>query len=239
MFRLLVSMLRGVLPGPIDVLAAIGDGRSYGRKSRFIVRELPGILECGLWPALEERPRTETRALIGDLGNDLVYGAEVGEIAAWIERILERLQERGAICSLVHLPLENIDRISNFRFKLARKVFYPGRKMELDELRRRARELDARMVELARARGVALVPKRGDWYGLDPIHVLRRNREEALATWLSPLADHRADGSPELSHADRSAMRGLRPQRRRFLGRLQVRDQPCARLLDGTTISVY
>jgi hypothetical protein len=234
-FPLVVSRLRAALPGPIDVLAAIGKGRSYGRESRFLVRHLPGILECGLWRALEERPRLETRALLADLGNDLVYGAEVGEIASWIERILDRLGAMDARCALVRLPLENVDRISELQFLLARTVFYPGRPARLDELRARAQELDARTVEIARARGVALVTQRPDWYGLDPIHVLRRRRREVVDSWLAPIC---GEGVRESDLAS-VVLRGIREEERWLLGRRQVRAQPCARLLDGTAISVY
>ena len=238
-FPHVVSGLRARLQGPIDVLAAIGDGRSYGRLSHFLARELPGILECGLWPALEGRPKAELSALVGDLGNDLVYGAEVQEIAEWLERILDRLQERGGRCTLVRLPLSNLDRISRLRFTLARSLFYPGRRISLDELRARALELDARMETIAEQRRIALVAQRADWYGIDPIHVLRRRRVEACSTWLDPFGKPAAAGANGLPRADRAALHRMRAERRWLFGKLQVRAQPSARLLDGTTISVY
>ncbi len=40
--------------GPdVEVLAALGHGRSYGAPSRLLIRTLPGILESGLWKDLE------------------------------------------------------------------------------------------------------------------------------------------------------------------------------------------
>ncbi|MBK7641467.1 MAG: hypothetical protein IPJ19_00210 [Planctomycetes bacterium] len=36
------------LDGPRDVFVAAGHGRSYGHSSRYLARELPSILECGL-----------------------------------------------------------------------------------------------------------------------------------------------------------------------------------------------
>jgi len=245
-FPLVVSRLHAALPGPIDVLAAIGEGRSYGSTSRFFARRLPGMLQCGLWRALEERSRVETRALLGDLGNDLVYGAEVGEIVAWIEEILDRLRAHDARCALVRLPLENVQRISRLRFALARSLFYPGRPADLDALRARARELDARTVELARSRGVALVAQKADWYGLDPIHVRGACREEVCDAWLDPIcggeAARRSDagtGARHLGREDRIALGRIRAAERRVFGVLRTSTQPCARLLDGTTISVY
>jgi len=238
-FPHVVACVRAALPGPVDVLAAIGKGRSYGRTSRFLARKLPGILECGLWRALDERPGPETRALLGDLGNDLVYGAEVDEIAAWIGTILDRLRAHGSRCALVRLPLGNLDRISPLRFRLARSLFYPGRAADLGELRRRAIDLDARVVEIARSRGVALVEQDVGWYGLDPIHVLRARRPEVCAAWLSPIGAHPSNGSVKMAAGERAAIRGARAERRRVLGVLRTRPPPSARLLDGTTISVY
>jgi hypothetical protein len=47
---------------PLDLLAAIGHGRSYGMTSRVMGRVLPGILQCGLWDDLARRPPAETAA---------------------------------------------------------------------------------------------------------------------------------------------------------------------------------
>ena len=65
---------------PLEVHAALGHGRSYGRTTSLLGRQLPGILECGLWPALERTPGVPTAALVTDIGNDLLYGEPVGQI---------------------------------------------------------------------------------------------------------------------------------------------------------------
>ena len=36
----------------------------------------PGILQSGLWDALDRLPRTATRAPVTDVGNDILYGFE-------------------------------------------------------------------------------------------------------------------------------------------------------------------
>src|SRR5690242_2621175 len=53
----------GVWGGPLDVLAALGNGRSYGLRKAWLWRELPGIAGCGLWDAWERRPPAPTAAL--------------------------------------------------------------------------------------------------------------------------------------------------------------------------------
>lgn len=56
----------------MEVLAALGHGRSYGAQSRIIFRTLAGILESGLWTELERRPPLTTRSLVTDVGDDIL-----------------------------------------------------------------------------------------------------------------------------------------------------------------------
>jgi hypothetical protein len=239
-FPRVIGRLRGILAVPPDVLAAIGHGRSYGRASRVLFRELPGIVECGLWRALETTPERETRAFLTDFGNDLVYGAEVDEIADWIALILRRLAAHGARTTLVRLPLESLERLGPMRFSIARGIFYPRHKIDLATIRARASALDARIGTLAVEHGATLVEPRADWYGLDPIHILRAKRDEAWSALLAPLAEREAPaGSTSLRAAERREIARMRPERRRWMGREEARAQPCATLLDGTVLSLY
>ncbi len=75
---------------PLEVFAAYGRGRSYGRPSQVLRRELSGIVECGLWDALRTRDPVPTAALVTDIGNDLVYGRSVDEIGDWVDACLAR-----------------------------------------------------------------------------------------------------------------------------------------------------
>ena len=51
----MVETAHGVWGRPLEVFVALGHGRSYGRSTRMLGRQLPGILECGLWPELAAR----------------------------------------------------------------------------------------------------------------------------------------------------------------------------------------
>jgi hypothetical protein len=239
-FPLVVARLRALFPGPLEVLAAIGHGRSYGKPSRVLFRELPGIAECGLWRALEAGPPRETFALLADFGNDIVYGSEVDEIAGWIERDLARLGMHGARTVVVRPPLTSVDRLSPLRFRVARSLIFPSHRIDLATVRDRVRELDGRLVAMARAREAAIVEQPGSWYGFDPIHIRKARRGEAWEAFLSAFGREPARGaSKSLPRADRRALWGLRPERRRWMGREQTHRQPCAELLDGTTIALY
>ena len=104
-FPWVLSRLRAGAGGPVEVIAALGHGRSYGTWSRLLwVRQLPGIAGCGLWTDLDRRASLPTLALITDVGNDLLYGAPVPEIAGWVEACLERLRERQVEAILTLLP---------------------------------------------------------------------------------------------------------------------------------------
>ena len=61
----------------------------------FLWRELPGIVECGLWDALAQRPPAPTVALLTDIGNDLLYDVPVPQIVSWVETCLDRFSPRG------------------------------------------------------------------------------------------------------------------------------------------------
>ncbi len=87
-----VGIAQASLGGPLDVVAAMGHGRSYGMWSRVLVRELPGIATCALWDALDRRPRLDTVALVTDIGNDIFYGASIDEIVSWVDVTLARLE---------------------------------------------------------------------------------------------------------------------------------------------------
>ncbi len=240
-FPHVVAHVRSALRSPLDVFAAIGHGRSYGKTSRVLLRELPGITDCGLWAALDRSVGGDgALALLTDFGNDLVYGTDVGTIAQWIGSILERLASHRARCAIVRLPLQSLERLSPLRFRVARGILYPSHRVELAELRERAHALDERMLALARAHGAMLVEQRGEWYGFDPIHIRTGRRREAWDEILAPLVNGASGTSSRaLERVERRALRRLRPEQRRWMGREQRRAQPAAELLDGTTISVY
>ena len=81
-FQTVVATSRAEWGPNVEVLAALGHGRSYGVPSRLVVRTLPGILESGLWHGLESRPEVATRGLVTDVGNDILYGSSAEQTLA-------------------------------------------------------------------------------------------------------------------------------------------------------------
>jgi hypothetical protein len=230
---LVVNLLRRRAGGPVEVMAACGHGRSYGTWSRFLgIRHLPGIAGCGLWQALEDRPVLPTFALLTDIGNDLVYGAEVTEIVRWIEICLDRLARCRGQVVLTLLPLARLERLSPWEVRLAASLLFPGRLAPWPALLERARELDERLRRMGREHDARLVEPEASWYGIDPIHLRRSRRREVWERLTG------ATGSPGVDPA-RVRLPLLGAETLRLAGRTLRTSQPAVHLADGTTVALY
>jgi hypothetical protein len=225
---------------PLEVLAAMGHGRSYGRASRVLGRQLPGIVECGLWDQLARPVRAPTAALVTDIGNDILYEQPVERIAGWVEQCLDRLAASGARVIVTLLPLDNLPALSRLRFTVMRTMLVPRCRLGLQEIRDRAGQLDDLVRRLAAERGFGVAPLGAQWYGFDPIHIRYRQRRQAWRDVLTGWSD-----TCESEHAARVSplgalyLRTCAPQRRRLWGFEQHRSQPAARFADGTTVALY
>lgn len=238
-FPWVVPRLRAGAGGPVEVLAALGHGRSYGAWSRLLwVRQLPGISNCALWADLDRRPPLPTLGLITDVGNDLLYGARVPEIAGWVEACLDRLRERRVEPILTLLPVSTLEKVSAFRYHLVRTILFPGRRAaSWDAMLDGVRELNESLCRLGRAHGARLVEPPPSWYGIDPIHVRRRMRETA---W-SQILRHRLlpRQGPARLRAVRSPLPALGAAELRLCGVPLRTPQPVRRFKDGTTVALY
>jgi hypothetical protein len=218
--------------GPHELLVAAGHGRSYGSWSRYFARDLPPILHCGLWAELARDP-APVRALVTDVGNDLAYGASAQRIAGWVDEVLARLEQQGARVALTALPLENLERLSPAFFQAVRILVFRGRPLEREHVLRQARELDARLAQLASARGARLERLPSACIGWDGIHQRRSRRAALWDEWLRGLG-------VELDRGHAPHFRGtLRAQERRLFGRVQHTSQPCAQAPDGSRVSIF
>jgi hypothetical protein len=208
--------------------------------SRVLIRELPGISDCGIWQALEQAPPAPTRALITDIGNDVFYGASTDEILGWVELALDRLAAHDARVVMTLLPTDNARHISAWRFRLMRRLMFRSCTLELDDVQAITLEINERLRAIARNREIKLVAQRADWYGYDPIHIRFRQWprawSEILSSWDS---ETKKNFLPEPSLSRWLYLRSLPPQQRTIFGRVQRALQPAGRFADGTTISFY
>lgn len=226
---------------PLDVLAAHGHGRSYGMQSRVLMRGLPGITSCGLWTALGQRPAAATAALVTDIGNDILYGAGVDQIAAWVDQCLAKLRPVSQRIVVTELPIASLEKLGPRRFAFMRRVIFPSAKLRFEDAISRAEQLNERVKQLAVAHDAALIQPRSAWFGIDPIHIKLHHWS---AAWQEFLASWRDDRDELPLHIKSSlarwlVLRRLRPERRWMFGLQQRRKQPAKQLNDGTLISFY
>jgi hypothetical protein len=241
-FPTIVAVARDLVGAPIEVLAAIGHGRSWGAPSRVLLRELPGIASCGLWDELALLPPApRTLAVVTDVGNDIAYGATTATIAGWVASCLDRLPA-GARTVMTRLPLASLRAVPQWRYSAIRAMLYPRRPLAKADALRRAALLDEALVDLARTRGLSIVDADPRWYGLDPIHVRPAQRRAAWVAILGRWLDAPSAARPAARSLRRLGwvrMRRARPQRRWVIGREQCARQPSFRARDGTTVSLF
>jgi hypothetical protein len=237
----LVSGARGAWGNDVEVLAALGLGRSYGEENRVLLRTLPSILECGLWAALERLPKARTRALVTDVGNDIAYGSSAERILRWVDECLARLRRVTDDIVLTDLPLDNLRRLSPAAFLVVRGVFYPGRRLTLEQALRTAEETSAGLADLARGHGARLVRPRPGWYGRDPIHVCPGQWASAWATIAlgEDVPRDGARGNALARWAEWARLYALPCERRWLLGRERVTPQDGRRLRAGGRLWLY
>jgi hypothetical protein len=225
---------------PLEIFAAFGRGRSYGQSSRFLGFGLPGIAECGLWESLSARPPLATSALVTDIGNDLFYDQPLERIVGWIDVCLARLAAIGARTVVTRLPLDNLPGLSERRFRLLRKFFFPRCRQSLAQVAELAAALDERVVELARVHGAQTISPLRAWYGFDAIHIRLRATprawREILLSWSPELAPPRAVPPAPLRAL---YLNTVFPERQRVFGREWEVRQPAGKLPDGTTLWLY
>ena len=239
-FPRLVNGLAEWVDEPLEIWGVHGHGRSYGAWSKVLGRALPGITESRFWddwaPSGSSAP---PRALVTDIGNDILYGHDTDQILDWVETCLKRLQDLGAKVVMTRLPLASLETLSRIRFTLARKILFPRCGLSLADVSREARKLDAGVVELAQRYSTPLTEPQGHWYGLDPIHIRSRWIESA---WQQILDDW-FDGGPPPSFPRVGIRRDLQawrwwPAERARRGHLTETPQPVFQQ-NGLNVRLY
>jgi hypothetical protein len=232
-FQTVVSTARTAWGSDVQVVAALGHGRSYGVTSAFLVRRLPGILRSGLWAQLESTPAVPTRALVTDVGNDILYGFSGDQILTWVDDVVTRLTRVSDDIVLTGLPMDSIRRLSPARFHTARSLLAPSSRVSHAGVLATAEQVHSGLEQLAEHRRLRFVALKPSWYGLDPIHIrpslwqgawqeilgvscrIRRSRTEAMRLYL------------------------MRPERQSLCGIEQRRPQTGTALRRGARVWLY
>lgn len=239
-FATIVNVARRTWDEPIEIMAAMGHGRSYGQDSTIFGRKIPGIFPCALWQDLQRRPPLRTAALVTDIGNDLLYGVPPERVLEWVALCLDRLAEAGASTVVTQLPIDSVEQLGNVRYRFFRRVLFPRSALTLPAARQLVHTLNQGLITTGKVRKVPVIPVSATWYGLDPIHLKRRVWRHAWPEILAGWRDDAIPVSPSRTSWWTSAQLKLaRPAERAVLGVARRAAQPCRRFSDGTTISLY
>ncbi|APZ91447.1 hypothetical protein [Fuerstiella marisgermanici] len=196
----LMAVVEQRFPAQRNVYTAHGMGRSFlADRSAFGIRQLPGILKSSLWDGLRQSvdAAQPPRVLITDLGNDLVYGSSPEEVAAAADECIQRLKAWRSDCRFVMTrpPVQPVSSLGPLRFSFFRRVLFPTCRLTLPSIKSQTVELDARVQELAARHDIPLFLPDPAWYGLDPIHVMRRFQSTAFGQAMELWGDETADAS--------------------------------------------
>ncbi len=235
-FYTLVRTSRERWGADVEILAALGHGRSYGAPSSFIGRTIPGVLESGLWRQLESMPPTPTRSLLTDVGNDILYGQSAAQIVAWVETAVQRLEPFSHEIVLTGLPSIGPDVISNAKFMFFRSAFFPRCRLTLRDVTETAARVNDGLFAIAAAHGARFVQLRRDWYGVDPIHIRPSLWHMA---WQQILCGDAGTASGRGSFIEALQLYAMRPERVSFLGMELGQPQTGTRLRRGARVWLY
>ena len=235
-FQTIVSTSRSVWGPDVEVLAALGHGRSYGAPSNFMFRTLPSILKSSLWTELASRPPMATRGLVTDVGNDILYGFSVERTLGWVEEALVRLRTVTNDIVLTDLPLSSIRRLSNSKFLAFRSVLSPSCRLSLTEVIERAGRVNEGLVQLSASYGTRFFRLDPAWYGFDPIHM---RPSQWRSAWQQILGAQPEGKSGRGSTIESVKLYFMRPERRWMFGMEQVTPQTGVALRSGGQVWLY
>lgn len=224
----LAATVRARAGAPADLFVAAGHGRAYGVSSRVGLRRLPSILSSGLWRALDREQAAQPRALLTDVGNELLYGLGVAAVARGVREAALRLADRGAAIVITGLPLASIARVGRVRYRLLRTLYVPGCLLSLRDINDASQWLDDELRTIAADTGGTFLEQPAAWYGLDALHVKRSRLDDLLNrvadAWKLPPATDR----PRASLAEWAALGSRAAEVCSLAHRLRLTRQPVA-----------
>jgi hypothetical protein len=235
-FQTVVATARAEWGPDVEVIAALGHGRSFGSESRVIARTIPGILESGLWDQLESLPPAPTRAIVSDVGNDILYGFTHTQILTWVHEVVHRLARFSDDIVLAGLPRVGAGDISHAKFLFFRSILFPRCRLSFAEVAETAQRVNDGVAALAAARGLRFVPLKEEWYSVDPIHIRPSKWREA---WQEIVCGESRPALGQLSRSEALRLYLMRPQHQRVLGFEYGAEQHGVALPAGGRIWLY
>lgn len=255
--RLIIQLIQQYCGGPSEVFAAAGHGRSYGQNSRVLVRDLPGIVQCGLWRHLHSvkaEDASRTYALLTDVGNDIPYEVDPEKILKWVTWCVDQLQMQDARIVMTNLPMASIEAMSDMKFNALRSVMFPSCRLSRKDVVVRAQTVHQGLIDLAECKQLVISDLDPDLMSFDGIHVAYWKRPEFYRQLLKQFVlfearDEHTDAgfghkvTAPLTQRERPP---LMPWQRRprfavrwIFGKIDRQVQPSGFFKDQTAVSLY
>jgi hypothetical protein len=221
----------------VEIVAALGHGRSYGSESTILARTLPGILQSELWSALDRLPpASATRAIVSDIGNDILYGFSAAQILDWVHDAVVRLRRHTPHIVLAGLPPVEEQHISEAKFVLMRTVLFPRCRLSLADVAAAAAAVEQGLRQLAAAEQLRFVAMQREWYSFDPIHI-RPSLWQPV--WREILSGNAVRERRRLPPGEGIRLYCMRPERERLFGLERVTPQRGHALRRGGRVWLY
>lgn len=241
----LISVAKSRTNGPVDFHFACAHGRSYCIQTMMFVHSVPGILDSGLIPFLDEQSKKldsigpESCAIITDLGNDIFFGQSVNQIVDNVRQLIEKILPITRNILLMELPLETGNRCSKFTFYLFKLMLFPQCRLSLKSVLKIAEELNERLLRLAHEYELNSAKHDLEWYGFDPIHVTKKYRFKSWENCFDTLGFKKLKEVEPLDRVDQKVL-GSSKHETRFIFRRQKRSpHPSAILSDQSRVSLF
>lgn len=171
--------------GTHELFLACGPGRSYGMTAGNLIARYPGIREAALFNHLEPAQRgARLKVVVADVGNDLIYEQTPEKVSRWVEEVIMKFEALGAEISWVELPYESLKQISAPLFYAFRSLYYWHSDIDKTTMLGRVEELQERLYQLSRDRGIEILPVSNDWFTVDRFHLKARHFGTAWNRWL-------------------------------------------------------
>ena len=239
--RTVIDLVQQRCGGPCDVKVAAGHGRSYGVTSQVLIRGLPGITDCALWPRLDAVEHLPSYAVLTDIGNDIPYGIDPRRLLNWVNWCIDRIQEHTAQIVMSNLPIATIESLSEAHYRIIRSVFFPFCRLSLRDVVERANIVHQGLADIAGDRRVILVESESEWFGPDAIHVIPWKRKAYYSRVCGRLqaADVDSLNGRDPGRTPLTWLRRPRFEQMTLLGRQRCQPQPSGRLSDGSLVSLF
>ena len=230
-----VSSARTTWGRDVELLGALGHGRSYGIPSRFAARTLPGILHSGLWRTLDSLSPATSRGLVTDVGNDVIYEVRAPLILEWVGDAIDRLQAYTSDIVLTDLPVDALRKLKMPAFIAVRTLLAPKCRLTLSQAVETAERVNYGLAQMAERRRLRFVHMRPEWYGVDPIHIRPSLWHPA---WQHILGDD-VVAARRASWREAMGLYCMLPERQTLFGLEQARVQSGRRLRRGGKIWLF